>query len=262
MKAPHNLNRLTGLTVLATRPEPQNSDLCELIKNAGGRPLAFPTIRITWLNSEVKAFKLLASSDILIFISVNAVAGYLRWKNKNDHLKATAKIAAIGSQTKKALLKADLDTSIYPENGYNSEAILQSPELVAEKVTGKFITIIRGRGGRDHLSAELISRGATVEYVEVYQRTCPVVASVNFEINEIDIVSVTSNAGLENLLKMIGREHHEALFECPLVVLSQRMAEHAKRLGFKRNILLTSGPGNQAIIDRIAVWHSHMPNKI
>ena len=258
MTASHNCNRLKGLTVLATRPNPQNIDLCQMIADESGRPIAFPVIRIDWLNRETATFKLLVSADILIFISVNAVYGYQYWKNQSDHLKANAKIAAIGSQTKNALLKNGIAASIFPENGYNSEALLQSPQLTAEKVNGKFITIIRGLGGRDHLYNELRTRGAVVNYVEVYQRTCPAITAINFTIKEIDIISVTSNAGLENLLEMIGQHNHKALFELPLVVLSQRMASYAKQLGFKQDILITSGPGNQAIIDSIAVWRNSM----
>ena len=242
--------------MLATRPKPQNAELCQAIADEGGRPIALPAIQIVWLNKDVEMYKSLISAEILIFISVNAVEGYSRWKGQGDDLKANVQIAAIGNQTKSALRQHSLAVGISPENGYNSEALLRSPRLSAEKISGKSIAIIRGEGGRDYLRDELRARGAIVKYVEAYRRACPVAAAVHFTINDIDIISVTSNAGLSNLLTIVGQKRHQNLFQRPLLVLSQRMAVYAKKLGFKRDILIANGPNNQAIINSIATWHS------
>jgi len=70
-----------------------------------------------------------------------------------------------------ALNKAGYVVDLLAENGANSEALLAMPELA--QVNGQRFLIIRGQGGREELANVLRSRGASVDYLDVYKRVMP-----------------------------------------------------------------------------------------
>ena len=85
--------RLLGVTVLLTRPQPQAVELSEAVQAQGGMIVSFPVIDIK-PRAEVEIENELATlpaADITIFISRNAVEHGLRF--------ASGKCAAIGPTT-------------------------------------------------------------------------------------------------------------------------------------------------------------------
>ncbi len=68
-----------------------------------------------------------------------------------------------------------------------------------------------------------------------------------------DIISITSNESLDNLVILAG-EFLPELLRIPLVVNSQRAADQAMRLGFLVTPLVASPPGDQGQIDAIRQW--------
>ena len=78
------------------------------------------------------------------------------------------KVIAIGPTTARAVSDLFGCTVIHSDVGVTSEDLLSLPEL--EEIAGKQIGILRGKGGRELLAAELRERGAVVDYFEVYRR--------------------------------------------------------------------------------------------
>lgn len=86
-------------------------------------------------------------------------------------LPASLRIAAIGKGSAKVLAQYGVQNVITPKQKFDSEALLELPELQA--ITGKRIVIFRGDGGRELLDDELARRGARYEYAECYRHQKP-----------------------------------------------------------------------------------------
>lgn len=161
---------LSGLRIAVTRPAAQAAALIERIRAAGGEALALPLLEIAPPGTPVTADELRAkarAADSIIFISPNAVrmaVGIL----PPDDWPPTARIAAIGKGTARALRAAGFGEVLIPDNGADSEALLALPEFAG--VRDQTILIVRGEGGRDLLANTLQARSATVEHALVYRR--------------------------------------------------------------------------------------------
>ena len=242
---------LAGMSVLVTRPEGQADGLCELIEKARGRPVRFPAMEIVPLDTEAARQTLAdaANADLLIFISANAVTH--AFPLLPDELPLDLQVAAIGQATARVLEEYGLPVFLVPQGRYDSEALLALPEL--RDMRGRRVIILRGRGGREKLRTELQARGAQVRYAEVYERRLPrrdATSLVQAWDRLVDVVTVTSSQMLDNLLQMLGEKGVALLRQTPLVVLSERTAEHAYALGC-REIWVAEQAGDRGILQTL-----------
>lgn len=247
---------LNGAQVLVTRPAHQAEELCRLICEQGGVAFRFPTLAIAPLLETETITNTLAQLDSyqwLIFISANAVTMHSYYTDgvKMASFKST-QIAAIGKATAKALASVGLPIDLVPADGYTSEVLLAMPQMQA--IQGQRCLIIRGEGGREDLASELQSRGASVDYLNVYKRIKPEVdnttVSLLLEQAKLAVITITSGESLENLLIMVAAQQHPQLFAVPLVVISDRIRQIAADRGFKR-IAVTTSPSDSAILETI-----------
>ncbi|WP_411726334.1 uroporphyrinogen-III synthase [Methyloglobulus sp.] len=254
-------NALNGAHVLVTRPVHQAENLCRIIEQQGGIAVRFPTLQIVGLDniSDSQSDNLSAATNPLIqlskyrwliFTSANAVNFALKANGGKIARFQVTQIAAIGQATAKELELAGLQATIIPEQGYDSESLLAMPQL--QHVNGQGILIVRGQGGREELANVLRSRGANVEYWEVYKRVIPDYDS--FQVisllgqDKLDVVIITSCEALQNLLAMLGTNYKKRLAMVPLVVISERIRQLAGDMGFMR-IAVTECPSDLAILD-------------
>lgn len=233
---------LHGLKVLVTRPQHQAQSLRDALLACGAKPVLFPTIEIRPAANIPAQLAALAQYDDLIFVSVNAVAILLQHARPHAHQR----LIAIGAATKAALAEHQLPVSICPEQA-DSEALLEDASLA--QMQGRRVLIVRGQDGRDLLATTLRQRGATVEYAHLYTRLCPQTdcsTLLQRWSEQVDVITVTSNAILDNLLQLCGAS--KPLLATPILVISARGAEQAAKRGFTR-ILQAQGASTDAIID-------------
>jgi uroporphyrinogen-III synthase len=173
---------LKGTHILVTRPGNQAENLCRLIEQHGGVAVRFPTLRIVGIDTTLEnhpyckskatnSLPKLSKYHWLIFISANAVNFALKANGGKIAEFETSQIAAIGQATAQELKSAGIRSVIIPERGINSESLLAMPQM--QDVNDQDILIVRGQGGHEELANVLRSRGANVEYWEVYQRVIP-----------------------------------------------------------------------------------------
>lgn len=243
---------LSSMGILVTRADHQAEPLCRLIEASGGRTVRFPVLEIQPQKPD-DLLKLLNDSDILIFISPNSVHYCLSAIDNNPHLINRKIIAAVGQATASALEAAGISTTIVPQERADSEALLAHDEL--QQVEGKQITIVRGAGGRALLGDTLLQRGAIVRYAEVYKRLCPTTdnRALLKQWPKIQVVTSTSIEMLNNLVALLGEEGFALLKVTPLLVISSRMQQSAKELGFQ-HIILSKGASDQAIMAALCQW--------
>ncbi|MEA3274216.1 MAG: uroporphyrinogen-III synthase [Pseudomonadota bacterium] len=232
MSAPCDLG---GKGVLVTRPAGQAAGLRRLVHEAGGRAIPFAAIRILPVEDPKPAQRLLAQSwDLMIFISRNAVEQVLPLL-PGRRLPDRPQLAAVGRATADALTDAGRAPDLVPFGRFDSESLLALPELA--DLAGRRVLVVRGEGGRAILGDTLAERGAELRYAEVYRRALPDVDPAPLLESwrrDVHLVTATSEEILGNLIRLVGPEGRELLLATPLVVVSERTAESARRRGFAR----------------------------
>jgi len=247
---------LSGVRVLVTRPKHQAENLSRLIEEQGGIAVRFPTLDIVPRDDDAIKLSLtnLDRFQWVVFISVNAVNFALKANSGKIGYTESVRFAAVGKSTAQAMKIAGLPVDLMPENGYNSEALLAMPQL--QQVEGQNFLIVRGEGGREQLATTLRSRGAAVNYLEVYKRIIPRIdSSPVMELlaqHRLDVITVTSAEALQNLSVMLGEKNNnnKLLSLIPLVVVSDRIRCIAADMGFNR-ITVTDSPNDTAILETV-----------
>lgn len=109
-----------------------------------------------------------------IFVSQNAVAAGVDWLETYwPQLPVGMEYFAVGKATAEALATRNIqvvDTN-FERGDMNSEGLLASPAL--QQIQGEKILVFRGCGGRNLLREMLNTRGAQVDYCELYRRELP-----------------------------------------------------------------------------------------
>jgi uroporphyrinogen-III synthase len=240
---------LSGLQILVTRPKPYGEQLCEQITTQNGQAIYFPTLQIVPIKNNLEEIKELAQADWIIFISPQAVlcgipAIQKYWPAFPDKIK----LIAMGEGTAKALSAKGFMDVIHPEE-WTSEGLLKLPHFQA--LSGKQIVLIKGVGGRELLAETLMARGAKVRHIHVYRRELPTYDKIDLlRLQKIDIIVCASGETLRNLITLMGASNQTMLFQIPLVLVSQRLVELARELGFK-NVFLAKNASHNAIIDTL-----------
>lgn len=231
---------LSGKTVWVTRPAQQAAELCRMIEQRNGAPLSLPTLVIQPLTEEAGSEQNrqnLVQADILLFISRNAVVHARALFAGMDQAMRKKTTLAVGQATACCLTEAGFAQVAHVDSG-GSDALLRLPVLSGEQITGKRVVILRGQGGRERLREDLLARGAEVDYLEVYRRDKPDISQARmskfWHDQRPDTVVITSLAGLDNLLELTPPEAGEQLLETGLVVMSERIRQHALACGFSR----------------------------
>ncbi|MDH5388675.1 MAG: uroporphyrinogen-III synthase [Gammaproteobacteria bacterium] len=242
---------LENISVLITRPESLANSLKQLITKAGGTAILYPVIKITPIDDSLSLRSItdnLSKFDIAIFISPTAVSITLE---KIKSLPENLKLAVIGSSTETMLKKYGYQAQIIPAE-FTTESLLQHLSFQQPNVATKEIIIFRGEGGRELLGNTLIQRGANITYAETYRREKNQLGSLNHDqLNHIDVLTVTSNEGLQNLFDLTDSESKTMLINLPLIVPGDRAHRLATQLGFKK-IIQASNATDDACIQAIS----------
>ena len=123
---------LAGLSIVVTRPREQSALLVNGIENLGGICIQFPLLEITPLSDDSPLRALLArlhEFQLAIFISPNAVRYGMAAIRSAGGLPGTLQIATIGLSSAKALHDYGVEKVIAPQQRFDSEALLELPEL-------------------------------------------------------------------------------------------------------------------------------------
>lgn len=257
--SPQPAHALTGRTIVVTRPEAQAHPLAQRIRAAGGTAVVFPVLEIREVEDATPLRTIarrIAEFDCAVFVSPNAVQRALAAIAAAGGLPPHVRAATVGPGSAAALRRAGIADVIAPTTRFDSEGLLDLPEMQA--IAGSRIVVFRGVGGRDLLGDTLATRGAVVEYAECYRRAKPDAdAAPLFELwakDQLSGIVATSSEGVRNLFEMVGPGGHTQLAQTLLFVPHARIAETARALGACR-VLLT-GPNDDGILAGMIGWWS------
>lgn len=242
---------LAGRHVVVTRPAGQAAHLAEALVEQGAHPILFPVLSILDLD-DVKPLHDIAlrldEFQFAIFVSPNAVNKSLEQVLRHRGWPAQVRAATVGASSELALQRHGIDNVLSPRGRFDSEALLEMPEL--QDVAGKRIVIFRGDSGRELLGDVLRERGAEVTVVASYRRGKPEIDGTlllkHWDNHTLDAITVTSSEGLRNLFAMVGKLGQAWLRKTPLFVPHPRIAVQASMLGL--GMIHNTGPGDDGLI--------------
>jgi len=247
---------LNDVRVLVTRPRDQAGKLAAMIREAGGEPVLFPTLEIVPIEPAAAELAAAGAASMLVFVSANAVGCGYQWVRARA--APDARFVAIGDATRRALEAAGCPGVLVPESPDGStEALLQQDFM--QDLDDRRVCIVRGHGGRETLKQHLEAQGAQVGYLECYRRRAPQTADPDVLRSALQdhggqlVVSVTSNAGLENLLALASGAGRDALIAQPLVVIGRRQCDAARQHGWQGPVLV-AGAADRCIFQAIVDW--------
>ncbi len=251
---------LAGRGVLVTRPARQAGGFAQKLAALGATPVIFPAIAIlppADPEALSRVHAALSDYDIAVFVSANAVEyGAPDWRRWPAKLTAFAP----GPGTAEALAAVGIGGARVPTTTFDSEGLLALPEL--SEVRGRRVVIFRGEGGREHLGATLVARGAAVAYVACYRRAAPRAGAAGlveaFREGRIDAVTLTSSEGMDNLWALADDTMRAAWQAVPTFVPHPRIAARASELGLR--VIQTEG-GDAGLIAGLLEWSTARPTK-
>lgn len=242
---------MAGRHVVVTRPAGQAAHFATALTEAGAIPVLYPVLEIRDIENVAPMLDTairLESFDLAVFVSPNAIEKALALILPRRAWPARLRVAALGKSSERELARHGIHDVISPPLRFDSEALLELPEL--SDVEGKRVIIFRGDGGRELLGDTLKARGATVEYVTCYRRARPQLDPAPllklWEVGQLDAVTLTSSEGLRNFFDMIGHLGQAWLRKTPAFVPHLRIAEQAQALGLTR--VFPTGPGDDGLM--------------
>ncbi|MCG9534341.1 uroporphyrinogen-III synthase [Providencia huaxiensis] len=244
------------MKVLVTRPEPAGSELITAITAKGGEAFSSPLIHIgpgAELNTLISQLDSLTANDLVFLLSKNAVE-YANLTLEQMARSWSDKLSyyAIGRSTGQFFQQITGKNVRWAEQGETSEVLLTHSDL--QFLEGKKALLLRGNGGRELLASTLRSRGAQVDYCECYARH-PVHYDKTqfndqwFQTGITDVV-ITSGQMLALLEELITEEYQTWWFSRRLLVVSERIADQARKSGWQK-VCVANSADNNALLEAL-----------
>jgi uroporphyrinogen-III synthase len=233
---------VTTSHILATRPEPQQSELLEALAGLGPAVVSMPAFRFEAVPTPSDLVDR-AEGALLIFTSPRAVSFGLA--ALGGVLPSAAQAAAIGPATRAELAQQGIAALQAPGRRHDSEALLaaldgQSPGPVL---------IFAAPGGRKALERGLGERGWQVTFAPVYRRVSqsPDPGEASRLAKAGGVLSLwTSGTAMSELLHGLPGPARAAVLGGAAIVASDRLALLARDLGFDA-VVTAEGASNAAL---------------
>ena len=253
---------LVGRRILVTRPAAQATVLAAAITAEGGEALCFPLIDIAPASDPAPLAAFVAARGeyaLAVFVSPNAVEHCLPALQAAGGWPPSLVAVGVGPGTAARLADFGVPART-PARRFDSEGMLELPELQPVAVSGRRVAIVRGDGGRELVADTLATYGARVDAVPCYRRLAPRDAAplVSWLRNrQLDAVTLSSSEGLRNLFALLNTETVAQLAQLPCFVPHPRIAETAIGLGLERIILTEAADAGLLRALREFCWPDH-----
>ena len=237
------------MTILITRPSPLGESLAKQLKAHQLEALCLPVMTIeqpTSITSNIDCQQQIADSDVIIFTSPMAVESFVQlYPNRTIH---HACLLAIGQGTARHLQSYGMPVKAYPKQA-NSASLLQLPELQDYSIES--VTLFTGEDGNPYLSEQLQLRDIMVNKIFTHRRQQKNYTALPGNITQSRICICTSLLGLHFFHELILNHALDYLKQKPLIVITEKMQQQAKKYGFSERILQAEGARNEQLLSCI-----------
>jgi uroporphyrinogen-III synthase len=232
------IHPLAGKRIVITRPEAQAGEFIDMLREAGAVPIIFPTIQIAPIPNNIKldnALHHLCDYDWVIFTSVNGVSMALdRMRELGLPLAdlVGCKIAVIGPATAAKLREYGLIPALQPDE-YVAEAIIGALIAHDSGVAERNFLLLRADIARATLREDLLSYGAFVDEIPVYQTVCgePTPAAYAELRAGGDAITFTSSSTVRYFFSLLGDESRIITERAMIACIGPITAKTAREYG-------------------------------
>ncbi len=235
-----NASPLSDRKILVTRAREQASVLTEKIRALGGEPIEFPTIDFAPLDDFREMDQALArvhEFDWVVFTSANgvrAVSDRTRALGLDMHIVTSAKLAAIGPATARALEALGLHVDFIPTKFLGEQIAIELPIK-----RGQRALLLRADIASDVLARGLAARGVAVTNTDAYRTVMPPQRDLDF--SQIDAVTFTSSSTVRNFITMLSArgDERERLSRAAIFCIGPVTADTAREFGLRVDAVAT-----------------------
>lgn len=246
------------MNVLVTRPEQRGRELVELLNQHGIFAVHQPLFTIeagTELPQLPSALSRLNENDYVFAVSRHAVDYAVETLRQTGfHFRNDLHYFAVGSATA-SYFSAKAEQGVrYPIFSENSEGLLDLPEM--QQLSEKNILVLRADFGRELFAEQAIQRGAKVQYLECYRRQL-----TDENLSEkmslakrtgVDTIIATSSEIVTTLIEQTAPDDQQWLLDCRLLVVGNRIANLAQRLGWQKDkLIIAEKADNQTLFQTL-----------
>ncbi len=244
---------LEGKRILVTRGEEQAEELSALIRERGGLPLVFPTIRIVAVDDPAPldaAIRELPSFDWVLFTSANAVrffwarAEALGRRGLPDGVRA----ASVGPGTARELARREIPVHLTAAR-HTAEGLVDA--LEREGVAGRRFLFPRALEGREVIPEEIGRRGGTVAAVAAYRNGLPERderAAAGIAEAPPDVCTFASPSAFRNFFALLGEERAAGVLSRSRIAV---IGEVTARAVAERNLTVDIMPGQYTLLGMV-----------
>lgn len=243
--------QLTGWSFLITRPEDRGNRLSAMLKQLGALVVQRPSLVIGEIDDPLPVVAAMEDADLAIFVSVYA-AGALGRALAIRSLcgRKSLEIAAVGRATSDALEQLGLAVKYMPAGSSGSEGLI---DVLADKNwSGRDVALFCAENGRQLLAEWLIDRGANVSRIIAYTRQpnpAPAIDSIgDFLASPQRVIVFTSLESARALASVIPPESRKRLCDSNLIVISQRIADGCRSLGFHGKLDVAGDTSDRTVL--------------
>ncbi|WKY44127.1 hydroxymethylbilane synthase [Eubacteriaceae bacterium ES2] len=235
---------LFGKNIVVTRSREQSSQLSEKIRELGGNPIEYPTIKIVPINEDQVDVRIENLKDYshIIFTSVNGVEVFfdgISRLNKDARVFGDIHITAIGEGTRKALLDRGLAADFVPKK-YVGEELVEglTPLLSADSK----VLLPRSKNARIYVAQEL-SKICSVDEVHSYETVredleTEDMASLLKE-GKVDLITFTSSTTVQYFLEKVGTQNLPYINQTKTVSIGPQTSKKCQELGIEVSLEAT-----------------------
>jgi len=202
---------LLGKRILVTRSAEQAGTFAARVRERGGVPLLFPTVRLVPHDDSRALYEALSRInrfDWILFTSANAVRFFAAAAGRAaaPEIPGPVRIGSVGPATTRELARRGLPVHLTAEV-HTGEGLVAG--LAREGIEGKRFLLPRALEGRETIPEEIARRGGRVEVVPVYRNALPPRderAAAEIEERPPDVCTFASPSAFRNFFALLGEE--------------------------------------------------------
>lgn len=234
---------LLGKRILVTRSEEQAGAFAARVRERGGVPLLFPTVRLVPHEDSRDLDEALArveAFDWILFTSANAVRFFavLSARAAFPGFPGGVRVGSVGPATTRELALRGFPAHLTAEV-HTGEGLVAA--LAREGIEGRHFLLLRALEGRETIPQEIARRGGRVEVVPVYRNALPPpdeTAAGEIGEHPPDVCTFASPSAFRNFFALLGEERAASvLSRSRLAVIGEVTARAVRERRYRVDIM-------------------------
>jgi uroporphyrinogen III methyltransferase/synthase len=250
---------LRGKRILVTRGEGQAEEFSAIIRERGGVPVVFPTVRLVPPDDPAaldEALARLGTYDWVLFTSANAARFFLDRAAERGirGIPEGVRVASVGPGTTREVRRRGVSVQLEAKR-HTAEGMVEA--LAGEGFSGKRFLLPRALEGREALPREIGRRGGAVDVVTAYRNGLPPRderAAKEIGEKPPDVCTFASPSAFRNFFLLLGEERAASVLSRSRIAV---IGEVTRRAVAERNYLVDIVPETFTLAGMLEAIEGH-----